>query len=145
MIFAVLAIVATGLFAGAALYINLVEHPARMECGTELAAAEFPPSYRRASVLQATLAAVGLASGLGAWLALDRAALLIASILIGAVIPFTLIVVFPTNRRLLDPELDRSSPATTRLLDRWQRLHAVRTVLSITALIVLAWSTLQAS
>ena len=36
-----------------AVYITLVEHPARMECGTEVAATEFRPSYRREAVLQA--------------------------------------------------------------------------------------------
>ena len=53
-----------GLFAGAAIYVNLVEHPARMECGTEIAATEFSPSYRRAAVMQASLAATGLGGGL---------------------------------------------------------------------------------
>jgi len=37
-----------GLFCGPALYVNLVEHPARMSCGQELAVREFAPSYRRA-------------------------------------------------------------------------------------------------
>lgn len=32
-----LATLCTALFAGAAMYISLVEHPARMECGTRLA------------------------------------------------------------------------------------------------------------
>jgi hypothetical protein len=35
------------LFAGAAIYINLVEHPARMGLGTKAAAAEWAPSYTR--------------------------------------------------------------------------------------------------
>jgi hypothetical protein len=48
-------------FAGAAMYITLVEHPAQMECTTELAATEFRPSYRRAAVMQASLAALGFA------------------------------------------------------------------------------------
>jgi hypothetical protein len=63
------AVLACSLFTGAALYISLVEHPARMECGIEVAAVEFSPSYRRASVMQATLAAVGLVSSIAAWLA----------------------------------------------------------------------------
>jgi hypothetical protein len=46
----------TAIFAGASLYISLVEHPARMECGTAVAAAEFRPSYRRATIMQASLA-----------------------------------------------------------------------------------------
>ncbi len=63
------AVLACGLFTGAAVYLSLVEHPARMECGVEIAATEFPPSYRRASVMQATLAAVGMLSSIAAWLA----------------------------------------------------------------------------
>jgi len=41
-------------------YISLVEHTAELECGVVLAATEFPPGYRRASIMQALLAAVGL-------------------------------------------------------------------------------------
>jgi len=37
--------------------------------GVEIAATEFPPSYRRASVMQASLAAVCLLSSVAAWLA----------------------------------------------------------------------------
>jgi hypothetical protein len=59
MILVLMAMLCAGLFAGAAIYISLVEHPARLECGIELAVAEFGPSYRRAAVMQASLAAVG--------------------------------------------------------------------------------------
>ena len=48
-------------FAGAALCVSLVEHPARMACGVEVAAAGFAPSHRRAAAMQvglATLAAL---------------------------------------------------------------------------------------
>jgi hypothetical protein len=59
-----LSLCSCGLFSGAALYINLVEHPARMSCGVAVALTEFRPSYKRATVMQASLAAVSLASGL---------------------------------------------------------------------------------
>jgi hypothetical protein len=36
-----LAILASGLFSGAALYVSFVEHPARMQCGTRHAVTEF--------------------------------------------------------------------------------------------------------
>ena len=48
-----------GLFAGAAAYVTFVEHPARMQCGIRLAATEFAPSYKRATLMQAPLAAIG--------------------------------------------------------------------------------------
>jgi hypothetical protein len=46
------------LFTGAAIYITAVEHPARLSCGTEIAAAEWAPSYKRATVMQVPLAIV---------------------------------------------------------------------------------------
>ena len=57
-----LATLSSGLLAGASLYINLVEHPVRMQAGTHVALAEFAPSYHRATVKQASLAGLGLAS-----------------------------------------------------------------------------------
>jgi len=59
----VLATACAGIFFGAAIYINLVEHPARMSCGQELAVREFGPSYARASIMQAALAIVGCVIG----------------------------------------------------------------------------------
>jgi hypothetical protein len=119
-----------GLFAGAAIYINAVEHPARMSCGTELAVREFAPSYRRATVMQASLAIVGAVTGLSsAWVRAD-AWVALASVLLGLVVPFTLIVILPTNTRLLDPSLDVRGQEAMHLLVRWGRLHAVRSVLS---------------
>src|SRR2546422_2733268 len=103
------AVLACGLFTGAAFYISLVEHPARMECGVDIAATEFPPSYRRASVMQATLAAVGLLSSIAAWFAGATFWWLIAGALLGSVIPFALVVILPTNKQLLSLALDRSA------------------------------------
>src|SRR5205823_4055265 len=127
------AILSAVLFSGAAIYINLVEHPARMECGTRLAATVFGPSYRRAAAMQVILALMASVSGAGAWLTGAPWAWLLGALFIFAVIPYTLLVIRPTNRQLLDPELDRASDKAQRLLKKWGRLHAVRSVLSLRA------------
>jgi len=127
----------TALFAGAAVYISLVEHPARMECGTRLAVTEFGPSYRRATVMQASLAITAFVAAIGAWLESSRWVWLAGGILIGVVVPLTLIVIFPTNKKLLDPSLNPDSDDARRLLKRWGSLHWVRTLLSLAATVVL--------
>jgi uncharacterized membrane protein len=129
----VAATLCAGLFAGAAIYVNAVEHPARLSCGTELALREFGPSYQRATILQASLAIAGCVLGLwSAWAGSD-AWLAAGAILLGAVVPFTLIAILPTNHQLTDPALDPRSQEATDLLVRWGRLHAVRSVLSTAA------------
>jgi len=60
----------------------------------------------------------------------------VADVLLGSVIPFTLVVMLPTNKLLLSPTLDRRAVEAGRLLGRWGRLHAVRTVLSALALLL---------
>ena len=67
LIAALLATLAAGLFTGAAVYITFVEHPARVSCGSALAVTEFGPSYKRATVMQASLALVGASAGIGRW------------------------------------------------------------------------------
>lgn len=139
-----LAAFSCALFAGAALYINFAEHPARMECGTVLAATVFGPSYRRAAIMQIILAVIATLTGIASWLLAGRLLWLIGALLIFAVIPFTFVVIMPTNKRLLDPKLDRASEAARGLLQKWGMLHAVRSVLSSVAalifLLLLIWS-----
>jgi hypothetical protein len=139
MIFEAFATICAGLFAGAAVYITLVEHPARLECGTELAATEFGPSYRRASWMQASLATGGFLAALVAAFQRHALLMLVGGVLLGAVIPFTLLVMLPTNQRLLAQGLDRGSAEAAELLARWGRLHAVRSVLAVVAFGTLIW------
>ena len=133
MISALVATASAGLFAGAAVYVSAVEHPARLSCGTALALREFAPSYRRGAVMQAALAVVGLLASIVAWWQADRVAFLIGGLLLGSVVPFTLVVIFPTNHRLLAPDLDPDSAESQALLERWGTLHAVRSVLGTLA------------
>jgi Domain of unknown function (DUF1772) len=131
-----IAIISAALFAGAALYINVAEHPARMELDARFAAAQWAPSYRRATWMQAPLALLSLVAGLGSWLLGGGFGWAIAALLIGAVVPFTFIGIMPTNRALLAPGRDLAGTETRALLERWAKLHAVRTVLSFVATVL---------
>lgn len=136
MLTALIATLCAGIFAGAAIYINAVEHPARLSCGTELAVRQFAPSYRRAAVMQASLALIGLAASLAAWFQTRDAWIALAGVLLGSVVPFTLLVILPTNKRLLDASLDARSSEASDLLRRWGQLHAVRSLLGFVAFLV---------
>ncbi len=130
-----IATLSSGLFTGAAVYINLVEHPARMQTGIRPALTEFAPSYHRATVTQVSLAIAGFLSGLVAWRSRSDARWLIGGGLLVSVIPFTALVIMPTNKKLLDPETVNDLDQAEKLLTRWGRLHAVRSVLSSASLL----------
>ena len=135
---------AAAVFAGAATYINVVEHPARMSLDTSLAASEWAPSYKRATWLQAPLALVSLVGGLAAWWMGAGTGWAVAALLIGSVVPFTFLGIMPTNHKLLVPDRDLASAETRALLDRWAKLHAVRTVASVLATALYIWLPLGA-
>ena len=132
------AVLACTLFTGAAVYITAVEHPARLSCGAAAAVAEWVPSYKRATIMQVPLALIAGLFGIIRCVQGGGPVWLWAATLILTVIPFTLIVIRPTNNRLLD----RARPAdqTMHLLKTWGRLHAVRGALSIAASILFVWA-----
>ena len=57
---------------------------------------------------------------------------LVGAIAIGAAVPFTFVTIMPTNRALLSGGPLGDDDAR-RLLQRWGRLHAVRTLLGVVA------------
>jgi hypothetical protein len=139
-----LSALSAALFSGAALYINVVEHPARMGLETRIAALQWAPSYKRATWLQAPLAVLSLLSGTAVWLLGGGVGWLVAALLVGAVVPFTFAVIMPTNHRLLTPGRDLASAETRQLLERWGHLHALRTALSLAGTAIYLWMMLGA-
>lgn len=137
------ATVAAGLFAGASIYVTVAQHPAWLECGPALALKEFGPSSRRAAVMQGALAVVGLVAGAAAWLQGAGVGWLLGGLLLGSLIPFTLVVMMPANRRLLDPQLDPGSREAGELLSLWGRLHAWRTVVGVIVFVAFAGMSLR--
>lgn len=130
------AVLACGFFAGAAIYITLVEHPARLSCSTEVAAKQWAPSYKRATVMQASLAIVAAVAGSARWVQTHHWLWLSGAVAILAVVPFTLLIIYPTNQKLLQPGRDLASEQTRHLLESWGRLHAVRSVLGLIAVVL---------
>src|SRR5260370_26967244 len=123
-------------FAGAAIYISLVEHPARMQCDTRTAATVWAPSYRRATMTQAPLAVLSCIASVLAWWLGGVASWLVGALLIGSVVPVTLVIIKPTNAQLLMQVRDLASAETRALLEKWGRLHAVRSVLRLTPTLI---------
>jgi uncharacterized membrane protein len=133
MIPEILATLASGVFVGAAWYVNLVEHPARLSCGPTIAVMEWRPSYKRGTLMQAPLALIGCLSAFLSWWMSGRLIWLAGGLSLLAVLPVTFFVIFPTNKRLESKELDLSPVEAHRLLRLWGRLHSIRSVLSTVA------------
>jgi uncharacterized membrane protein len=138
-----LAMLSGALFTGGALYVSLVEHPARMRLPPDAAAAQFRFSYRRAAPWQAATAIICALSGVLA--SVDGASWTwtTGGALIGLAVPFTLIVILPTNKRLLSDE-GANDDERRALMRSWARLHWVRSALGTAGLMVLIRAALDA-
>ncbi len=132
---AALAITLAGMFAGIAIYVFVVEHPARLGLEDRAALRQWKPSYHRGAIMQSSLAI--LSGGLGLFLFWKSADAwwLIGALAVLANWPFTLIAIMPTNRALKATDPDRTNAETRAQLIAWGRFHAVRTALGIASLL----------
>jgi Domain of unknown function (DUF1772) len=134
------ALALAGAFAGAAYYVNEAEQPARMALSDGSLLAQWKRSYARAVTMQAGLAALSGVFGLVVWWDTDDWRWLLAAILILVNWPYTLIVIKPINDQL-NAVADKDAGAGSRaLIEKWGRLHAVRTALGILAAGVYVWA-----
>jgi len=134
--FAILATLCAGLFTGAAGYISLVEHWARLQAGPAVALAQFRPGFPRARGIQASLAITGGGCGSIAWFTGAGFSWLLVAFLLFAIVGFTLARITPVYTQLLDPSLTPESTGVSALLEHWGRLHHVRSVLGLVAFLV---------
>jgi hypothetical protein len=132
-----MALVAAALFTGAAFYVSAVEHPARLALGDAALLAQWKPSYKRGTMIQAPLALIGTVLGVIAFLGSYDWRWLFGAALMLANWPYTFAVIMPTNKRLM--AMTGGEPELRALIERWGRLHAARTALGAAATAVFLW------
>ena len=135
-----LALAVTAAFAGAAIYVNLVEHPARLGLDDHALLAEWKPSYHRGAAMQASLALVAGLLGLAAWWLTKDWRWVVGVALILAPWPYTLAVIAPTNNALKAIPVESAGATSRALLEKWGRLHMVRSLLGVAAVLAYLWA-----
>ena len=133
-------LVLAAVFAGAALYVNLAEQPARLTLDDRALLAEWKPSYDKGKMMQASLALLATLAGLLAAYESGRPMWLLGAALMLASWPYTLIVIMPTNRALQTTPIESAGPQTRRLIEKWGRLHAARTAFGLAGTLAFLWA-----
>jgi hypothetical protein len=133
-------LIAAAIFAGAALYVNVAEQPARLLLDDRALLTEWKPSYQRGAAMQAPLALLGCLLGLIAWWQTSHPGFLIGAIAMIAPWPWTLIGIKPTNDALLATGPDQAGPQSRALVVKWGGLHGVRTALGALAIAAFLWA-----
>jgi uncharacterized membrane protein len=134
------ALVVAALFAGAALYVSVAEHPARLELDPAAQLTQWKPAYKRGAVMQASLALLGFVLGLAAFWQTRQAAFAAAAVVLVANWPYTLLVIRPVNDRLLATDPSPAGGETVELLRRWGALHGGRTALGLAAVAIFLYA-----
>lgn len=135
----IVALVCATLFAGAALYISLVEHPARLGLADGPLLAQWRPSYKRALPIQSGLAIVGGVAGLIMGYSSADWRWLAGSVLLLANWPFTLFIIMPVNKRLMAMSEREAGTESRAMLVQWGKLHNVRSALGAATMLLFAW------
>jgi hypothetical protein len=140
MVIGLLALMAAAIFFGAAIYVSVAEQPARLTLDDRGLLAEWKPSYKRGTAMQAPLALLGFALGMLAWWQSSHPGFLVGAIAMIAPWPWTLFAIKPTNDALTATDPERAGPPSRALILRWGALHAVRTALGALASLSFLWA-----
>jgi hypothetical protein len=135
-----LALTVVAAFTGAAFYINIAEQPACLQLDDRSLLAEWKPAYKRGYMMQASLVVIGGVLGLGAFLGTLDWHWLLGALILLANWSYTILVIMPTNRRLMETSLEAPTIETRQMVRKWGFLHSGRSALGLAATLIFLWA-----
>ena len=135
-----LALTTAALFAGAAIYVSVVEQPARLDLDSSAMLKQWQESYPRASIMQAGLAILSCGLGLLAFMFSYDWRWLLGAALVILPWPYTMFLIMPTNKILKSTVPAQANEDTHSMVQQWGLLHAVRTILGVGAVAAYLWA-----
>jgi hypothetical protein len=135
-----LALTISGLFTGAAIYINIAEQPARLQLDDSSLLVEWKLAYRRGYMMQASFVIAGGFFAVVAFLGTFEWRWPLGAVVLLINWPYTIVVITPTNHRLMNTPPGAATPETRRMIGRWGILHAGRSALGLVATLIFLWA-----
>jgi len=134
-----LALAFASALAGAGLYVNGVEQPARLALDDAAMLSEWGPSDRRGVALMAALALVAAIAGLSAYFETHDVRFLLGAIVAASSWPYTVFVMGPVNNQIL-ALVPKDLAAARVLVWQWGLLEYGQTAIAIAAAIAFLWA-----
>lgn len=138
-----LALISASIYAGSTYYVGMVEQPSRLERRGALDVGQ----WQRANDRTPRYAASALVGAGAAVLLAPQVAVgwpwILGALLLLAVLPWTLLMMLPIQRRLTDRGWRSEKPETLILIERWGRFHLARLALGLGALGLFLWAVLR--
>ncbi|WP_294540526.1 DUF1772 domain-containing protein [uncultured Rhodoblastus sp.] len=134
-----LALVFSSAFAGAALYLNLVEQPARLALDDSSMMREWAPSDRRGFALIGGLALLSALAALAAFAQGSDIRWLVGALIALATWPYSFFIVVPLNNRLLAASPGQPAADSREIVTFWGLLEWGLFAIGVASSSVFAW------
>ncbi|MGJ0506407.1 MAG: DUF1772 domain-containing protein [Methylocystis sp.] len=140
MIIGSLALAAAGAFAGASLYVNFVEQPARLALSDDALIKEWEPSDHRGFIVLAGLAAIAALFGFIAYRELNDLRWALGALVMLASWPYTYLAIVPLNNRILGLIGADAAHEARKVIDLWGKLEIGLTAIGVAGLLIFIWA-----
>jgi hypothetical protein len=145
MLIGQLALICGAVFSGAAIYVSACEQPARLQLDDQALPTQWKTAYKNGTAMQAPLVLIGAALGAVAWWQTRDWLWLIGAVVFLSAWPYTLLVIFPTNRALLSSDPSNAGSRERKLIEKWGALHAVRSGIGVLATFLYLWASVRST
>jgi Anthrone oxygenase len=139
MISGLIALAFAAAFAGAAVYVNWVEQPARMALDEEALLSEWRPSDSRGVALLAAFALAGAVAGFIAYFESEDVRWVFGALIIISSWPYAFFVMAPLNNQILSLR-GRDVAAARALVRQWGLVESGFAAIGVLAVAMFLWA-----